>query len=289
MATQREVPLTASQRTATTPRIDGVHMIEWFVAAAGLPRVDRAEAAAVGLAEGRAVFLLLCRLGDEDWPRPTDCTQWDVRTMLSHLVAQCEDSIRMSTMLRRELVARHRYSDEAGVDAHMAVQIDEYRAETGAELVARFATLWPRAVKARRRRPGPLRRIKVNLGLPSLPRVHVSYLLDTIYNRDLWMHRVDLARAVNQPFIVGDHDRHIVAQAVRDLALQWSAAPVALQLTGPSGGSWIIGSGNPTAVVRTDAVAYMRALAGRDTNVALRLISGNQSALAPIRQATIPF
>ena len=89
-------------------------MIESVIAAVRLPQVDRAEAAAVGLAEGQAVLLLLRRLGDEDWPRPTDCTEWDVRAMLCHLVAQCEDSIRMSTMLRRELVARRRYPDKAG-------------------------------------------------------------------------------------------------------------------------------------------------------------------------------
>ena len=50
-----------------------------------------------------------------------------------------------------------------------------------------------------------------------------------------------------------------------------------------------IGSGDPTAIVCTDAVAYMRALAGRDTNVAVHLVSGNKNALAPIRKATIPF
>jgi hypothetical protein len=74
------------------------------------------------------------------------------------------------------------------------------------------------------------------------------------------MHRLDLARATGRTFTVGEHDRHILAQVVRDLALAWRAEPVALELTGPAGGSWIIGSGTPTATVRADAVAYMRAL-----------------------------
>ena len=35
------------------------------------------------------------------------------------------------------------------------------------------------------------------------------------------------------------------------------------------------------AVVRAEAVAYMRALAGRDDEVALELVSGQASALTP--------
>jgi uncharacterized protein (TIGR03083 family) len=264
-------------------------MIESFVAAAGLPEVERNEAAAVGQAEGQAALALLRELRDEDWQRPTDCTEWDVRMVVAHLVAQCEDGISMPTMLRRELAGRRRYPGKAGVDAHMAAQIDDHRTESGPDLVERFARLWPHAVRARLRRPAPLRRAKMSLGVPGLLRAQFSYLLDVIYNHDLWMHRVDLTRATDRPFIVGDHDRHIVAQAIRDLALRWSAAPVALELTGPAGGSWAIGAGDPVALVRADAVAYMRALAGRDPHVALHLVSGDDRALTPIRQTTIPF
>ena len=66
--------------------------------------------------------------------------------------------------------------------------------------------------------------------------------------------------------------------------------PVALELTGPAGGGWLLGSGDPVAVVRAEAVAYMRALAGRDDDVALELVSGQaSSALTPIRQARVIF
>jgi hypothetical protein len=114
-------------------------------------------------------------------------------------------------------------------------------------------------------------------------------VLDVIFNRDLWMHRLDLARATGRPSVLGDHDHQIVAQVVRDLARGWSAVPVALELTGPAGGGWLLGSGDPVAVVRAEAVAYMRALAGRDDEVALELVSGQASALTPIRQARVVF
>jgi uncharacterized protein (TIGR03083 family) len=264
-------------------------MIGSFVAASRLPRTDRDQAALIGEAEGRAAFALLRQLGDRDWQRPTDCTEWDVRTLVSHLVAQCEDSLRLRTMLRREFVGRRRYPGKSGVDAHMAAQVHDHLSERGPELVQRFGSLWPRAVQVRRRRPGILRRIKINSGVPGMPRFSIGYLLDIIYNRDLWMHRLDLARATGQPFTIGRHDRQIVEQVVRDLALGWSAAPVALELTGAAGGSWLIGSGEPVASVRADAVACIRSLAGRDDDPALELIHGDETALAPIRRARVVF
>jgi hypothetical protein len=212
-----------------------------------------------------------------------------VRTLLAHLVAQCEDSIRLGSLLRRELVGRRRYPAKTALDAHMAVGVDDHHAASGPQLVERFALLWPRAVPARRQRPGLLRRIKINSGIPGQPRWPVAYLLDVILNRDLWMHRVDLARATGRPLVIGDHDRHIVAQVIRDLARAWSAAPVALQLAGRAGGWWLLGAGDPVAVVRADTVAYMRALSGRDDDVALDLLSGQVSALTPIRQARVAF
>jgi len=264
-------------------------MIGTFAAASRLPQPDRDQAALTGQAEGEAALALLRQLGDRDWQRPTDCTEWDVRTLVSHLVAQCEDGLRLGTMLRRELVGRRRYPDKAGVDAHMAVQVHDHRTEPGPELVERFALLWPRAVQARRRRPMALRRIIVSSGDPGMPRFSIGYLLDIIYNRDLWMHRLDLAGATGQPFTVSGHDRQIVEQVVRDLALAWPAAPIALDLTGTAGGMWTIGAGEPVACVRADAVAFMRSLAGRDHDPALELTYGDETALALIRQARVVF
>ncbi|HEY7262423.1 MAG TPA: maleylpyruvate isomerase family mycothiol-dependent enzyme [Trebonia sp.] len=264
-------------------------MIGSIEAASRLPQTDRDEAAVIGEAEGRAAFQLLRQLGDRDWQRPTDCTEWDVRTLVSHLVAQCEDGLRIGTMLRRELAGRRRYPGKTSVDAHMAAQVDDHRSEAGPELVQSFALLWPKAVRARRRRPGMLRRITVDSGVPGTPRFSIGYLVDVIYNRDLWMHRLDLARATGQPFTIRRHDRLIVAQVVRDLAVGWSAAPVALELTGPAGGSWLIGSGEPVASVRADAVACMRSLAGRDSDAPVELVDGDASALAVIRRARVVF
>jgi uncharacterized protein (TIGR03083 family) len=264
-------------------------MIGSFTEAARLPQADRDQAALIGGAEGQAAVALLREIRETDWRRPTDCPEWDVRTLVSHLVAQCEDQLSLRVSVRRELGGRRRYPGKPIVDAHMAVQVDDHRAEPGPALAEHFAVLWPRAVQARRHRPAALRRITLSAGIAGMPRFSLGYLLDVIYNRDLWMHRLDLARATGQLFQAGDHDRHIVEQAARDLALAWPAAPVALELTGPAGGSWLIGSGEPTAVIRAEALAWMRVLAGRDDNPALELLAGDETALAPMRAARILF
>ena len=264
-------------------------MIDSLTPATGLPQPDPDQAQAVAHAEGRATLELLRTLGGDDWGRPTDCTEWDVRALVAHLVAQCQDGIHLASVARRELLSRRRYPDKAPVDAYMAVGVDDHRAASGPQLVERFARLWPRAARARRRRPTVLRRITLDPGIPGQPRWRLDYLLDVLFDRDLWMHRVDLARATGRPFVVGDHDRQIVTQVVRDLARGWSAVPVALELTGPAGGGWLLGSGDPVAVVRAEAVAYLRALAGRDDEVALELVSGQQTTLTPIRQARVVF
>jgi len=266
-------------------------MIDSLTPATRLPQPDPDQAQAVAHAEGRVTLELLRTLGDDDWTRPTDCTDWDVRALVAHLVAQCQDGLHLGSVLRRELLGRRRYPDKSPLDGYMAVGVDDHRAASGPQLVERFASLWPRAARARRRRPAALRRITLDPGIPGQPRWHLDYLLDVIYNRDLWMHRVDLARATGRPFVLGDHDRQIVAPVVGDLARGWSSVPVpvALELTGPAGGGWLLGSGDPVAVVRAEAVAYMRALAGRDDEVALELVSGQASALTPIRQARVVF
>jgi Mycothiol maleylpyruvate isomerase N-terminal domain len=78
-------------------------MIGSFTAAARLPQTDRDHAALTGDAEGQAAVALLTQLSGSDWQRPTDCTEWDVRALVSHLVGECEDGLRLRTSVRREL------------------------------------------------------------------------------------------------------------------------------------------------------------------------------------------
>jgi hypothetical protein len=89
----------------------------------------------------------------------------------------------------------------------------------------------------------------------------LGYLMDVIYNRDAWMHRVDISRAIGGEMVLtSDHDGRLVADAVAE----WSrrhGQPFALTLTGPAGG--VYASGQSGETLELDAVEFCRILSGR--------------------------
>ncbi len=95
---------------------------------------------------------------------------------------------------------------------------------------------------------------------PVVERWTLGYLVDTIYLRDLWMHRVDASRATGrEPVLTPDHDGRIVA----DVAAEWldrQEAPVAIVLTGPAGGAF---GDRSIGAAEMDAVDFCRMMAGR--------------------------
>ncbi len=101
----------------------------------------------------------------------------------------------------------------------------------------------------------------------------LGYLIDIIYLRDLWMHRVDLVRAVGRPFELSSaHDGRIVS----DVAYEWArrhGKAFVLELTGPAGGTYSHDSTSSEAThVSLDAVEFSRALAGRAPTAGLLTI-----------------
>src|SRR5207249_3010698 len=101
-------PSPSSESPSRTP-LGRIPMIGSFTQAARLLQTDRDQAALIGDTEGQVAVALLRQIRGNDWQRPTDCPEWDVRALVSHLVAQCEDGLRLGTMLRRELAGRRRY------------------------------------------------------------------------------------------------------------------------------------------------------------------------------------
>ena len=90
----------------------------------------------------------------------------------------------------------------------------------------------------------------------------VGYLMDCIYTRDAWMHRIDIARATSRPLVVtADHDGLLVA----DLVEEWASLhgqPFDLVLTGPAGLRRSRGTAGER--IELDAIEFARAMAGRE-------------------------
>ncbi len=92
----------------------------------------------------------------------------------------------------------------------------------------------------------------------------LGYLIETIYLRDLWMHRIDVAHALDQTAqLSADHDGRIVADVVAEWARR-HGKPFVLELRGPAGGTYTQNQSLPEPErILLDAVDFCRTLAGR--------------------------
>ena len=82
--------------------------------------------------------------------------------------------------------------------------------------------------------------------------------------RDLWMHRIDAARAARRPAeLTASHDGRIVA----DITAEWArrhGKPFTAELSGPAGGTYASNPADPAAEhISLDAIEFCRTLAGR--------------------------
>jgi hypothetical protein len=89
----------------------------------------------------------------------------------------------------------------------------------------------------------------------------IGHLLDVIITRDVWMHRVDIARATGRDLVlVPDADGPIVA----DVVAEWAGRhghPFELDLRGTTGGTFTHGDDGQR--LDLDAVEFCRMLSGR--------------------------
>ncbi|TQN37778.1 uncharacterized protein (TIGR03083 family) [Blastococcus colisei] len=223
--------------------------------------LERSTAVRLAATEYGRFEELLRSLDPSDWARPTDCPAWDVRAMAGHVLGMAEMVASV-----RGVVGQNAAASRAGggIDALTAVQVRRTAALSAEELVERFAAVAPRAVRGRRRLSGVIG----GLTLPEdqdvggrVERWRFGFLFDVVLTRDVWMHRMDIARATGrQPHLAPEHDAVLVA----DVVAEWAdrhGRPYRLALTGPAGGSWSSGAGGEE--LELDAVEFCRLLSGR--------------------------
>lgn len=210
--------------------------------------------------EYRRLDALLRDLRWEEWELPTDCAEWDVRAMVAHLVggADCAASVR--EMLRQAYRGRRLRKHGDLVDKMNAIQVAERAGHSPARLVADLSVAGERAVRARARLPRAVRAVPLPFG-PPLGTKPLGYLMDRIYTRDEWLHRMDICRATGRPPVLdADHDGRIIDDVVREWASRHQQ-PYSLELTGPAGGTWSSGPGGQR--LSLDAVDFCRTVSGR--------------------------
>ena len=233
-----------------------------------------------------AILAQLRELDAADWARATDCVDWTVHDIAAHVTGAMEEGARLSVLLRH-LRAAKRAGLAGKVDGLNAAQIADRRDHPPDRVVADLDRLAPKAVRARRRAPAILRGRTVP-GDDLAAGSRFGYLFDVIYSRDVWMHRVDIARAADRELPTCSSDGAVVEQVVRDLGRFWDGPTVLLELTGPAGGSWLLGAGEPCAEVSTDAVEYLRLLSGRAADPQVQL-QGHDMARETLLASRVAF
>lgn len=250
-----------------------------------IARLPRERAREIAVAELDAMLALLGALDSDAWSQPTDCDEWDVFKLVSHLAGTCEDSAHINRLIRRFFKAL-RVKGVDLVDAMNASQVDERRGLTPTELVAEMNSLGPKAVRVRAKMPAPLRAVRIPLG--GLGVISVAYLNDILYVRDMWAHRIDISLAIGREPEYFGHEKDIIEQVLLDLGTKWQARPCVLELEGYVTGDWSLGEGEPLATATVDCVDYMRTLSGRNDEP-LIAVEGDVKAADDVAAARVLF
>lgn len=223
--------------------------------------------------ELNCTLTLLRSIDHAAWMTPTDCPDWDVRAMYLHVLGACEAGASLRENVHQMRLARaHRKHRGGPLEAALsAVQVRERVALSPAQILERLAATAPKTVRGRGRIPALVRNhAKLTVDGPVWETWTLGYLIDTIYLRDVWMHRVDTAHAVGRPLeLSAHHDGRVIAGVVAEWARRHDQ-PFALDLTGPAGGTYTRHPDHAEAQhLSLDAVEFCRTLAGRAVGTGL--------------------
>jgi uncharacterized protein (TIGR03083 family) len=226
-------------------------------------RIKRPEARVLAETEFVRFAEAVASLTPEEWAMPTDCTAWDVRKMVLHVLGsgdaqasfpQFVHQLVRGVPLNRQIDSHH------WVDGMNELQIRERSHLTSDEVVAQLEAVGPKAVAGRWRTPAPVRHLPIPFG-PPVGWVGLWYLLDVGFTRDVWAHRIDLCAATGREMeLTADHDGRLVADIVGEWA-RIHGQPFELVLEGPAGGKFDQGTGGER--VEIDAIEFVQVLSGR--------------------------
>jgi uncharacterized protein (TIGR03083 family) len=235
------------------------------IAVGEIPPISTDEARRLAATEYERLADLLRGLTPQEWVLPTDCPDWDVRSMAGHCVGMAADFTSLGRLLRRQVSSMRaaRRNRTEPVDEMTAQQVGAHASLDTEELVARLEQVGPAAARWRTSPPPPVRRLRIPETVGGeREQWPMSYLLDVILTRDPWMHRVDITRATEREMVLTpDHDGRIVA----DVMAEWArrhGRPFTLTLTGPLDATYVAGDGHGEPIT-IDAVDFCRTISGR--------------------------
>lgn len=231
--------------------------------------LSRAEARALMTHQNERFLSLLRSLSGDDWDARTDCAPWTPKDIAAHVLGWADGFASFKELGHQYRTAIKRRSQFGNMtDAVNQVQVEERGHLSPDDLVRRLDEALPRFASFRGRVGGPGRFVPFyDPGL--LGRANLAYLLNTIFTRDIFMHRIDISRATNKEIDLGLRE----ARLIEDVIVDWgrrTGANATVMLSGPAGGAYRVGQGYATTIAG-DAVEFSRVLAGRGRISDLRL------------------
>lgn len=248
---------------------------------AEIAKAQRSEVAQLARTELQRFVDLIEKLSPSDWEQPTACTLWTVKDIVAHQAAHVMAGTRFTEFLGQFNSRNFREYTAKGMnslDAANQRQVDLRAQRTPAELIAEIKTNSDRSLQGRQRFPWLVRFMPIPV--PGHDgRLNLGELIDIIFTRDMWMHRLDICRATGHSMtLTAEHDGRINALAIRELGMALRSklkdAAILYRLTGPAGGEWVVGGGqSPTASITMDTLDF-NWLASRHINGSLALEQG---------------
>jgi uncharacterized protein (TIGR03083 family) len=239
------------------------------IKASEISRIQHDEAMAITAVENQRLWELLIKIKPDEWSLPTDCTRWDVRAIAVHLIATAEAQGSVVEFLRQATAGRKLMEEIGGIFPVDGLNEAGLRARSHlkpAELPGRWTTVAANGLHARSRMPRPIRALPVLRLAPHFWKP-IGYLYDMGFTRDVWMHRIDISRAIGRIFdATAEHDGRIVADIIAEWATTHSD-PFTIKLTGPAGGTYVRDTTRAGDCLEVDAIDCCRILSGRGTPV----------------------
>lgn len=246
--------------------------------------VSTPEAAQIAALEVQQVLNLLGQLDGDDWTQPTDCSEWNVRDMAAHLAGACAMWASWGQFFHQAILNPHILKTVVTVDALNRRQLEDRAGTAPRELITELREVGPKAVRTRQNLPGLIRKIRIP-AQPMPGTMSLAYLVDVIYPRDQWMHRMDICRATGKTLVITPgHDERLLDLVMLDIATKLEGKfALIVNITGALTASYRLGNSEPQAEMDVDYQALNRRSSGRiTTDAALTgvTIRGDQAVAA---------
>jgi uncharacterized protein (TIGR03083 family) len=238
-----------------------------------VPKLSREEVIPMAREELRHFMALIENLVPGDLTQPTDCTMWNVKDVVAHQASH----MLMLTSFREFFNQFNPLNNLEYIrlgmnilDAANQRQVDKRSSWTMAQLIAEIRDNTEVSLIGRTKFPFLIRLMPiVTPGYEQ--KVSFGELIDNIFTRDMWMHRLDICQATGREMVqAADHDIRITALVMRDLDAHLSrklgGRSVIYRLTGQAGGEWTVGgSGSGNTMIVLDTFDFHRLASGRMT------------------------